>query len=115
MRQERGKSKMQSKRSFDEKCWHLLTKIPRGKVTTYKAIAEALGTKAYRAVGMAMNRNPDAPRVPCHRVVASDGSLHGYAHGLRKKAEILRREGVETKSGKVVDFPRKLYRFPGRG
>lgn len=100
-----------TQKTFNEKCWHLLTKIPKGKVTTYKEIAEALGTKAYRAVGMAMNRNPDAPRVPCHRVVASDGSLHGYAHGLRKKAEILRKEGVAITGGRVADFQERMYRF----
>lgn len=89
------------KKTFNEKCYHILRKIPRGKVTTYKAIAEAIGTKAYRAVGNAMNKNPYAPKVPCHRVVASDGSLHGFAHGLKKKAQMLKEEGVEVKEDKV--------------
>ena len=64
---------------FQSKVYEICRKIPEGKVTTYKAIAEAMGTKAYRAVGQALNRNPYAPRVPCHRVVNSKGHLHGFA------------------------------------
>ncbi|MDO8480243.1 MAG: MGMT family protein, partial [Nanoarchaeota archaeon] len=63
--------------NFDENVWALCRKVPKGKVTTYKAIAEALGTKAYRRIGQALKRNPDAPRTPCHRVVASDGGALG--------------------------------------
>ena len=56
---------------------------------------------AARAVGRALHINPHAPRVPCHRVIASDGTLHGYAGGLRKKARLLRAEGVEVRKGRV--------------
>ncbi|MDP3640290.1 MAG: MGMT family protein [Nanoarchaeota archaeon] len=63
---------------FERKVYALCRKIPEGKVTTYKSIAEALGTKAYRAVGQALKKNPYAPQVPCHRVIATDGSLGGY-------------------------------------
>ncbi len=87
--------------SFSQKVWNLTKKIPRGKVTTYKIIAEKMGTRAYRAVGNALNRNPYAPIVPCHRVVGSDGSLTGYAHGLKRKKELLEKEGIDVKSGKV--------------
>jgi len=87
--------------SFNEKCWALLSRIPKGKVSTYGDLAHALGTKAYRAVGNAMNRNPYAPAVPCHRVVGSDGRLTGYAHGLKKKREMLEREGVACKNDRV--------------
>jgi methylated-DNA-[protein]-cysteine S-methyltransferase len=88
-------------KSFNEKCYLVLRKVPKGKVTTYKAIALKLGCKAYRAVGRAMNKNPYAPRVPCHRVIASNGHLHGFAHGLNKKAKMLRNEGVVVKNNKV--------------
>ena len=54
--------------TFSERCYKLLLKVPKGKVTTYRDLAHALDTKAYRAVGQAMNRNPRAPIVPCHRV-----------------------------------------------
>lgn len=97
--------------SFNERAWKLLTKVPKGKVTTYKILAEKLGTKAYRAVGQAMNRNPYAPKVPCHRVVGSDGSLTGFASGLPNKIKILKKEGVLVKNGKIVDFEKKLFKF----
>jgi methylated-DNA-[protein]-cysteine S-methyltransferase len=96
---------------FEENCYALLRKVPRGRVTTYKALAEALGTKAYRAVGQAMNKNPYAPRVPCHRVVSSDGSLGGFASGPRKKIVILRAEGVQVRDGRIVDFKKVFFSF----
>lgn len=87
--------------NFNEKVWALTARIPKGKVTTYAAIARKLDTKAYRAVGNAMNRNPFAPTVPCHRVVGSNGKLTGYAHGLPKKAAMLRAEGVHVEDERV--------------
>jgi methylated-DNA-[protein]-cysteine S-methyltransferase len=98
-------------RSFDERVWSLLEKIPKGRVTTYKIIAEKLGTRAYRAVGNACNRNPNAPRVPCHRVVASDGKIGGYANGSRLKAKLLEKEKIKIRKGKVENFSEALYEF----
>ena len=104
--------------SFNQKIYNLLKKVPKGKVTTYKILAEAAGTKAYRAVGRAMNKNPygilncrGKSMVPCHRVVASSGHLHGFAHGLRKKAELLRKERIKIKNNKIVEFEKMLFRF----
>src|SRR5687767_14119836 len=88
--------------TINQKVWALCAQVPAGKVTTYGAIAEALGTKAYRAVGNAMNRNPYAPTVPCHRVVGSDRSLTGFAHGLPKKERMLKSEGVTVRNGRVT-------------
>jgi methylated-DNA-[protein]-cysteine S-methyltransferase len=87
--------------TFNEKVWALTARVPRGKVTTYAQIARALGSEAYRAVGNALNRNPYAPAVPCHRVVGSNGSLTGFAGGLRKKQKMLESEGVTIKDGRV--------------
>jgi len=87
--------------NFNEKVWNLCKQIPRGKVTTYRAIANKLGTKAYRAVGSALNKNPDAPRVPCHRVIRSDGSVGEYAFGTKKKIKLLKQEGIEIISNKI--------------
>jgi len=87
--------------NFNECCYTLLKKVPEGKVTTYKALAHALGTKAYRAVGNAMNRNPYAPIVPCHRVINANGALGGYAHGLEKKIRLLQSEGVNIQNNKI--------------
>lgn len=103
--------KTKSAKTFSERCYELLVTVPKGKVTTYRELAEALGTKGYRAVGQAMNRNPNAPRVPCHRVVCTDGSLGGYAGGLPKKVKLLASEGVTVRDGRVVDLEKKLFRF----
>jgi methylated-DNA-[protein]-cysteine S-methyltransferase len=97
--------------NFNEKCYELLKNIPKGKVTTYKEIAKALKTKAYRAVGNAMNKNPNPVEVPCHRVVKTDGSLGGYAYGDAKKISFLKEEGVEVKDGKIVNFEAILHRL----
>lgn len=97
-------------KTFNERCYNLLKKVPQGKVTTYKALAHALKTKAYRAVGRAMNQNPFAPRVPCHRVVNSDGRLGGYALGLQKKISLLKDEGIEIKNS-TIDLKKFEYNF----
>ncbi len=97
--------------SFAERCYRLLRKVPKGKVTTYQELAHGLGTKAYRAVGTAMNKNPYAPQVPCHRVVKSDGSIGGFAHGSQKKIAMLKAEGIEIKQGRIVDFEARLKSF----
>jgi methylated-DNA-[protein]-cysteine S-methyltransferase len=96
---------------FQEQVWELCKKVPRGNVTTYKELAHALGTKAYRAVGNALNRNPYAPIVPCHRVVKSNGSLGGFAKGQEKKKELLEEEGLQILGRKIVDFEKRLFRF----
>ena len=97
--------------SFDEKCYQLLLRIPKGRVTTYKELAKAVGTRAYRAVGQAMNRNPRLIEVPCHRVVCSNGEIGGYALGVENKIELLQKEGVLVKGNRVEGMVGILYRF----
>lgn len=97
--------------SFSEKCYLMLRKVPKGKVTTYKLIARSMGTRAYRAVGNAMNRNPHVPLVPCHRVVKNNSKIGGFALGKRKKIEMLKQEGIEIRKNRIVDFERRLYKF----
>ena len=87
--------------SFNEKVWALTARVPKGKVVTYAQIARKLNTEAYRAVGNALNKNPYAPAVPCHRVVGSNGALTGFAHGLPRKAKLLEEEGVPMRHGRV--------------
>ena len=87
--------------SFNQKVWALTARIPAGKVVTYRQIADALGSKGYRAVGNALNRNPYAPAVPCHRVVGSNGSLTGFAGGLDMKRRLLAEEGVTLRNGRA--------------
>jgi O-6-methylguanine DNA methyltransferase len=81
--------------AFQLSCWRALLAIPYGETRTYADIARAVGKpQAFRAVGMANNRNPIAIVVPCHRVVASDGTLCGYGGGLDIKRQLLELEGA---------------------
>jgi methylated-DNA-protein-cysteine methyltransferase related protein len=81
-----------------EKVYKVVSKIPKGKVMTYKQVANAANIKTPfgpRIVGFAMNANKDTIKVPCHRVVGSNGKLTGYARGgIEKKKEILEKEGI---------------------
>jgi methylated-DNA-[protein]-cysteine S-methyltransferase len=97
--------------SFKEKVYTNLRTVPKGKVITYGQLAKMAGNaKAARAVGMLMAKNPDAPKTPCHRVVASDGSLHGYSggDGIPTKRDMLLKEGVKFK-GEKVDLEKSLW------
>ena len=73
--------------------WQALTRIPYGETRSYRQIAEQVGNpRAFRAVGMANNRNPLPILVPCHRVIGADGSLVGYASGVEIKQKLLQLE-----------------------
>ena len=98
-------------KSFNERCYDLLRKVPKGRITTYKEIAKALKTKAYRAVGNAMNKNPYAPEVPCHRVIKSNGEVGGFASGIKKKIEMLKKEGVEVSRKGRVDLEEYFWKL----
>ena len=83
---------------FQQKVWQYLKNIPRGKIKTYKQVAIAIKSpKSARAVANACGKNPYAPKIPCHRVIRSDGELGGYSGrgGIRKKLELLRSEKVK--------------------
>lgn len=89
---------------FTEEVYRLARRIPKGKVATYGQLARLAGNpRAARAVGMAMRTNPDIPKTPCHRVVASDGSLTGYSagQGVSTKRKMLVDEGVSFAGQKV--------------
>lgn len=91
---------------FQSLCYQTLkAKVPAGRVTTYAGLAKLINhPKAYRAVGSAMNKNPFAPQVPCHRVVKSNGDLGGFRQGTRVKIERLNAEGVEIVNNKIKNF-----------
>ena len=85
---------------FQLKVWNYLKKIPKGKVKTYKDVAKAIRKPlAVRAVANAIGKNPYPPKIPCHRVIRSDGSLGGYSGkgGIKKKRRLLRFEKVYVK------------------
>jgi methylated-DNA-[protein]-cysteine S-methyltransferase len=78
---------------FEKEVYAAVLKIPLGETRTYAWVARAVGRPgSARAVGNALNKNPLAPFVPCHRVIASDGTLGGYRGGLKKKIKLLRGE-----------------------
>jgi methylated-DNA-[protein]-cysteine S-methyltransferase len=78
------------------KVWNYLKKIPKGKVKTYLEVAKAIGkARAVRAVANAIGKNPFPPKIPCHRVIRSDGKLGGYSAkgGIKIKKKLLKNEG----------------------
>ena len=82
---------------FEVQVWQYLRKIPLGTVKTYSEVAKGIGRPlAVRAVANAIGKNPYLPRIPCHRVIRSDGSLGGYSGkgGVKTKKILLKKEGV---------------------
>ena len=96
---------------FHKLVYEAVSQIPRGRITTYGAIAEALGDKvAARAVAKVLSENEDPEGIPCYKVVMSDGKLGGYAFGgPQEKARRLREEGIEVKEGRV-EVERYLFK-----
>ena len=81
--------------NFKQKVLKVVSKIPRGKVLTYKEVARRAGKpRAYRAVGNILNKNRD-PKIPCHRVIRSGGKICGYNRGVKNKITLLEKEGIK--------------------
>ena len=98
--------------SFENSVWQIIKKVPAGRVTTYKLIAQAIGKpNSSRAVGNALNKNSDAPYTPCHRVVAATGHIGGYRFGKSRKKKILESEGISFKKDLVFNFSNIVYNF----
>ena len=100
---------------FQDKVYHAVKRIPRGYVTTYGILATQIGCRSCRAVGQALRRNPHAPNVPCHRVIASDLKIGGFkgrtgGAAIHQKKELLNKEGVIFRDGRLNDCS-KIYRF----
>ena len=87
-----------------DEVFKIVSKVPKGKVITYKIVAEKAGTSP-RAVGSIMRSNPNPIKIPCHRVVMSNGKIGGYSgsntRNIKKKIRLLRSEGVEIKGGRI--------------
>lgn len=82
---------------FQLKVWNYLKKIPKGQIRTYLEVANAIKRpKSVRAVANAIGKNPNAPKIPCHRVIRSDGKLGGYSGpgGIKTKKKLLKSEGI---------------------
>ena len=86
--------------NFQLKVWNYLKRIPKGKVKSYLEVAKAIGRpKAFRAVANAAGKNPYPPKIPCHRVIRSDGNLGGYSGkgGIKEKKRLLKLENIIIK------------------
>jgi len=95
--------------SFQEKVYEVVSKIPRGKVLSYKEVAKLAGRpRAQRAVGNILNKNQD-PEIPCHRVIKSDGSIGGYNKGIKRKIALLKREGALAKKSTSCNMSKEDY------
>lgn len=104
---------MQNSRFSASDVYKLVSKIPKGRVSTYGDVARALKAEgASRAVGQILKANPTPIVVPCHRVVKSDGSIGGYggAAGANKKIKLLRSEGIDIRNGKVSHLKRVVLK-----
>ncbi len=94
-----------------EKIYKVVALIPKGKILTYKIVSNICGLNNPRIVGFAMHANKNIIKVPCHRVVGSNGKLTGYARGgTAKKREILKSEGVKFLDIDTVDLKKSLYK-----
>ncbi|MFC1768514.1 MGMT family protein [Nanoarchaeota archaeon] len=98
-------------KSFEEKVLEKCKLIPKGKVSTYKGLAKAVNSVGYRAVGQVLKKNKYPIKIPCHRVVNSDGSVGNYSGPGKKKGKVflLRKEGVEIKEGRI-DLKKYLFK-----
>jgi deoxyribonuclease V len=95
---------------FFEEVYKLTRQIPKGRVSTYGAIAKALGDIiAARAVGFALNLNPDLDYTPCYKVVNSNGTIGGFALGLQEKIRRLKDDGIEVKDNRIVNFEKIFF------
>jgi len=97
--------------NLENKVYAKLLQVPKGKVTTYSELAKAVGLKnGQRAIGRIMSKNPFPVIVPCHRVILSNGKIGGYAWGEKIKTNMLSKEGIKIKKGKILDS-NKIHRF----
>ena len=97
--------------NLEDKVYKKLLEVPPGMVTTYGELARAVGLKnGQRAIGRIMNKNPYPAIIPCHRVINSNGKIGGYAWGEKIKTNMLSKEGVKIKNGKIVNL-KMIYRF----
>lgn len=93
---------LKNKTEFERAVLVATFKIPKGKISTYKRIAEKIGKpRAYRAVGNALHKNPLSPIIPCHRVVRSDGGFGGEKKGAELRRKLLEKEEIPIVNGRV--------------
>lgn len=102
--------------AFEEKVYDAVRLIPRGRVTTYRLLGQAIGCGSSRAIGQALKRNIYAPEVPCHRIIRSDLSIGGFGGDtdgpeIQRKLQLLQGEGVLFDQRGILTEPGRLYSF----
>jgi len=102
---------------FQRRVYKAVKLIPRGKVATYSTIAEYIGCASAQAVGQALKKNPFAPQVPCHRVISSTLAVGGFqgegaGNAVRRKLNLLNREGVSFVNGRLADRTHLVDQLP---
>lgn len=97
---------------------NFVKRIPTGQITTYQKLAQASGKpRAYRAVGNILKHNPcpynqsQGKKIPCHRVIRSDGFIGGYNQGQQLKIKLLKSEGLTVEGRKILNWRQQLYNF----
>lgn len=101
---------LSKKTEFEKKVLIATFRIPHGKISTYKRIAEKIGNpRAYRAVANALHKNPLAPIVPCHRVIRSDGKFGGESKAAESRRKLVEKEGVPLENDTVKINQKVLY------
>jgi methylated-DNA-[protein]-cysteine S-methyltransferase len=97
--------------NLEHKVYKKLLEVPKGKVTTYSELAKSVGLKnGQRVIGRIMSKNPFPVVIPCHRVILSNGRIGGYAWGEKIKTNMLTKEGIQIKNGKILNHD-MIYRF----
>ena len=101
-------------KTFNENIYEKLKEVPIGKVVTYKELARSIGSNAYRTVGTAMKNNKNAPVIPCHRVIKSNGEIGGFCgeisgKKIQEKINLLKKEGVKVINNKIDS--KYFYKF----
>ena len=98
---------------FKEKIYNALKTVPKGYLTTYKELAKAVNSKAYRVVGSLMKKNEHPKEIPCYKVVKSNGSIGNYSAkgGIKRKIELLRKDGILVENSKIKYFEKRLWKF----
>jgi len=105
-----------TKQINSEDVYNMLLTIPKGKVSTYGDLAKALGNPAAsRHIGRILGKNPNPIKVPCHRVVMSNGKIGGYAFGTQKKKQLLQNEGLIFSDEYRVNEFSKVRFYPKKG
>jgi len=98
--------------NLDQKVYKKLLEVPEGMITTYGDLAKSVGLKnGQRVIGRIMNKNTFPVIIPCHRVIKSDGNVGGYAYEEDVKINMLSKEGIKIRDGKIIDLEKRLYKF----